>query len=85
MQHDFKLSISTAHVSFGKPFAVELLSPGSPASFWLKLTSDSVDKIEKDLGLFYSSVPVASNLPSIGSYVVCLHDAKFCRGKVVNI
>ena len=78
------LSISTAQISFGQLYAVKLLSPGSPASVWLKLRSSSVDKLEKDLTSFYSASKIVSTLPSIGSFVICLHDAKFCRGKVVS-
>ena len=79
-----RLVVPTAKVTLGQSLAVELLLDGPPQSFWLKLKSCSVEKLEKELTSFYSTAPVLTILPKVGSFVVCCHETKFCRGKVVS-
>lgn len=71
-------------VVFNTPYLVKILSPGSPSRFWLNLESTSIEKIEKELEISYRNYSQLNTLPRPGSFVVCLHLQKYCRGKVVR-
>ena len=59
-----------------------------PTWFWLKLfdCNSALLKLEEELRDYYWSQPISPNLeklPTLGTFLVCWSDYKFCRAKVV--
>ncbi|KAI9558253.1 hypothetical protein GHT06_015006 [Daphnia sinensis] len=80
----FDLIVPKTSIVFNKPYLVEILSPGSPSRFWLKLESTSVESLEEQLNMAYRNCTPLKTLPCPGAFVVCLHMGKYCRGKVIT-
>lgn len=79
------LTVPKTSIEFNKPYLVEILSPGSPSKFWLKLASTTTENIEELLNIGYQNCSDGlKTLPCPGTFVVCLHLGKYCRGKVVR-
>ncbi|XP_045027940.1 LOW QUALITY PROTEIN: uncharacterized protein LOC116922036 [Daphnia magna] len=78
------LIVPKTSIVFNKPYLVEILSPGSPSRFWLKLESTSVESLEEQLNVAYRNCTPLKMLPCPGTFVVCLHSGKYCRGKVIT-
>jgi hypothetical protein len=79
------LRVPVLNVTFERPYKVQMLFPGTPDHFWLRLVDYTIQVVENWMTAFYSSQTCLVSYPDLGAYVICLSDRKFYRAIVTKV
>ena len=79
------LNVPIFPIKYDQTYPVELLPPGTPSKFWLKLADSSPSQMEEQLKNFYSRLPPLQKPPAAGTYVVCLNNGTYSRARVIKV